>query len=337
MVLVTGATGILGRVITLELLKQGKVVRATKRPTSNLEEVKNSLRFYTEHHEVYFSKIEWVDTDFEDLDSLRNALYGIEEIYHCAAIVSFHPKDEKRMYQTNIDGTKNLLYIAQELQIRKFLFVSSIAVLDGVNENGMMDESSDFNSKLHHSSYAISKHFSEMEVWRASAEGMNTVIINPGIIVGSGNWKNSSGTLFSSFQKVPFSFSGGAAYVDVRDVAKISTALMDKEIFGERFIIISENKKYHEIGNKIRKKLGLKENKIIAPFWLQLGRVANAFFGWCVPVLRMVNKVNIEAISTFTPISNQKIKTQLQYEFIPIEESIDFHVKNYIQDMEKQN
>ena len=77
--------------------------------------------------------------------------------------------------------------------MKKFLFVSSIAVLDGLNENGELDESSDFNPKIDHSAYAISKHFSEMEVWRASAEGLN-VIVNPGIIIGSGNWKESSGT-----------------------------------------------------------------------------------------------------------------------------------------------
>ena len=194
MVLVTGATGILGRVIALELLKQGKNVCATKRKSSNLEEVKDSYRFYTDQPDFYFDKIQWMDVDFEDLDSLREALIDIDQVYHCAAIVSFNPQDDKAMNKTNVDGTRNLLYAVENSTVEKFLFVSSIAVLDGYNEQGMMDENSDFNPKLNHSGYAISKHLSEMEVWRASAEGLNTVIINPGLIIGSGNWKKSSGS-----------------------------------------------------------------------------------------------------------------------------------------------
>ena len=148
MILVTGATGILGRVIVLELLKRGKTVRATKRKSSNLEEVKSSFRFYAENPSEYFEKINWIDVDFDNLNSLEKALDGVEEVYHCAAKVSFHPKDEKKMYQTNIEGTKQLLFACQNSSVKKFLFVSSIAVLDGFNENGELDESSDFNSAL---------------------------------------------------------------------------------------------------------------------------------------------------------------------------------------------
>ena len=331
MTLVTGATGILGRVIVLELLKRGKTVRATKRKTSNLEEVRHSFKFYTENPDEFFNKIEWVHIDFDDIDSLKIAVNGVEEVYHCAAKVSFHPDARKKMYHTNIDGTKNLLYACENSSVKKFCFVSSIAVLDGFNENGMMDEDSDFNSKLEHSAYAESKHFSEMEVWRASAEGLNVVIVNPGMIIGSGNWNESSGLIYENFTK-GFTFSGGTSYVDVRDVAKISVELMEKNIFGERFILISENKRYSEMTNFVRNKLGKSTPKILSKLVLNFAKILNFCFGWFIPSLKMANKVNIESVTNLNPVSNQKIRERLDYEFIPVEESLDFHLKNYRQD-----
>lgn len=332
MILVTGATGILGRVIVLELLKRGKTVRATKRKSSNLEEVKNSFGFYTENPTEFFNKIEWINVDFEDFFSLQKALVGVEEVYHCAAKVSFHPKDKRKMYKTNIEGTKQLLYACENSSVKKFLFVSSIAVLDGFNENGELDESSDFNPKVDHSSYAISKHFSEMEVWRASAEGLNVAIVNPGLIIGSGNWNESSGTLFKELGENAYTFSGGTSYVDVRDVAKISVELMENNIFGERFILISENKKYEEIANFIKQKLGKPATKIVPNGLLKVGVFLNTILGWLISPLKMANKVNVQSVTEFNKISNKKIKEKLNYEFISVEESLAFHLENYKKD-----
>ncbi|UKB82752.1 NAD-dependent epimerase/dehydratase family protein [Chryseobacterium sp. MEBOG06] len=332
MVFVTGATGILGRIIVLELLKRGKSVRASKRPGSNLNEVKHSYGFYTENPEDLFNKIEWVNVDFTDLNSLNDALKGVDEVYHCAAKVSFHPKDEKEMYLTNIKGTENLLFACEGSDVKKFLHVSSVAVLDNFNEKGELDEESEFNPKLEHSAYAISKHLSEMEVWRASAEGLNVVIINPGMIVGSGNWTQSSGELFATFEDNSFTFAGGSAYVDVRDVAKTGIELMENNIFGERFIIVSENNRYADLAKQVRTRLGLKDAKILSQSLLNIGRVANILFGWLIPKLKMVTKSNIEAISSFNTISNHKVKEKLNYQFIPVKESIDFHLNNYIND-----
>lgn len=332
MVFVTGATGILGRVIVLELLKKGKNVRAAKRATSNLDEVKHSYSFYTENPDEFFNKIEWINVDFDDIQSIQDALKGVDEVYHCAAKVGFNPDDAKEMYHTNVKGTQNLLYACENSEVKKFLHVSSVAVLDIDNENGELDEDSDFNPKDDHSAYAISKHLAEMEVWRASAEGLNVVIINPGMIIGSGSWGNSSGDIFPTMEKNGFTFSGGTSYADVRDVAEISVELMERNIFGERFIIISENKRYAELAKQIRKELGLKEAKVLSKFQLNMGIVANMLFGWLIPQLKMVTKSNVEAISRMKTISNKKVKERLNYTFIPLEETIDFHLKNYIND-----
>lgn len=335
MILVTGATGILGRVIVLELLKRGRTVRATKRPTSNLEEVRHSFQFYTENTEEFFNKINWIDVDFEDSDSLKQALIGITEVYHCAAKVSFHPNDKAEMQKCNIEFTENLLYQCQNSSIEKFLYISSIAVLDNENESGILDENSNFNPKENHSDYAISKHFAEMEVWRASAEGLNTIVVNPGVIIGSGNWKNSSGKLIGELVNNKFSFSGGSAYVDVRDVAKISIDLMEKNSFGERFILISESKSYEEAANFLRLKLNKSKVKIL-PYWiLKVGIFFNFLLGWLMKPLRMINSVNVNSVSFQSEISNEKIIKELNFKFIPVFESFNFHLKNYLKDHPK--
>ena len=337
MILVTGATGILGRVIVLELLKQGKKVRATKRKSSNINDVKHSFQFYTENPEEFFNKIEWIDVDFDDIDSLKTALINVEEVYHCAAKVSFHPDDRKEMYHSNIVGTRNLLFACENSSVKKFCFVSSVAVLDGTDENGKVTEDSNFNPKLHHSKYAKSKHFSEMEVWRASAEGLKTLIINPGVIIGSGNWQSSSGEIFGTFEKFPYAMSGSSNYVDVRDVANIAIALMERNIFGERFLIISENKKLVEVANLIRQQLGKSQAKVLTKWILNVGYVFNLLLGWLIPPLRLLNRINIQAVTSHHLLSNNKIKDRLDYQFIPITESIDFHLKNYIKDHQKSS
>ncbi|SIQ62122.1 Nucleoside-diphosphate-sugar epimerase [Chryseobacterium sp. RU37D] len=332
MVFVTGATGILGRVIVLELLKKGQNVRAAKRQSSHLDEVRRSYKFYTENPDHFFNKIDWVDVDFNDINSLKEALKGVEEVYHTAAKVGFNPKDDKEMYHTNVKGTENLLFACEGSDVKKFLFVSSIAVMDLFNEKGEIDENSDFNPKEEHSAYAISKHLAEMEVWRASAEGLNVVIVNPGMIIGSGNWGNSSGDIFPTFEKSNFTFSGGTSYADVRDVAEICIQLMGKNIFGERFIIISENENYVDIAGQIRKTLGLEKAKVLSRLQLNVGVLANTLFGWLIPPLRMVTRANVESVSRMKIVSNKKIKERLNYQFIPLKETVDFHLKNYIND-----
>ena len=331
MILVTGATGILGRVLALYLLKNGKNVRATKRPSSNLEEVRHSFSFYTDDADAWFSKIEWVNVDFDDQFSIQNALKDVSEVYHCAAKVSFNPSDSKDLYHTNIYGTKNLLYACENSSVTKFLHVSSIAVLDNFNDQGFLDEDSEYNSKIDHSAYATSKHFSEMEVWRASAEGLSTIIINPGMIIGSGNWKQSSGELIGSFVNTNYTFSGGTSYVDVRDVANIAIDLMEQNAFGERFILIAEAKPYREVGNEIRTLLKKKPLKVISDYLLNFALILNPL-GILIPKLKMINKVNIQAITTNSKISNSKIKEKLNYDFISVKDSLAFHVENYKKD-----
>lgn len=326
---VTGATGILGRIIVFELLKRGRKVRAARRISSDLHEVRISLRCYSEQSDMYFNRIEWVTVDFDQQSSLRNALQGVEEVYHCAAKVSYDPADRKEIYHTNVSGTQSILRACKYSNIKKFLYIGSSIIFDS-EKDGYIDEKSPLISSKNNTDYAISKVKANREVCKASAEGLNTIVLNPGMIIGSGNWQSSSGELLQILISRFYTFSGGAGWVDVRDAAKIAVELMDKNAFGEQFLIASGNLRYRDIARIAKMKQH--KNK---PFVLS-GRIMHTvcffkpFLGWLFPELRLLTKANIEFLSSFQKVAGQKIVKKLNYHFIGIEECLSFHVGNFI-------
>lgn len=329
MIAVTGATGLLGRVLLFDLILEEQKVRALCRATSNRKALKEDFFLYHEGTQELWDKIEWVEVDFEDVDSLEKALIGVKRIYHCAGEVSFDPRKEKKIFKTNVEATQNLLYALENTDVESFLHVSSIAVLDGLNAEGEADETCDFNPKLVHSSYAISKHIAELEVMRASAEGLRVIVVNPGIILGSGNWKKSSGELYSKYKNLSFAVPGISSYVDVRDVSKACRLLMNSEPKKERYILVSESKSNEWVANYVRAKFGKKKIKVLPPFLLKLGVGLQVLLGWLIPPLRMLNAVNVRALCSKNKVSSEQFKNEFNFEFIPVEDSLDYHLHNY--------
>ncbi|MGD1317714.1 NAD-dependent epimerase/dehydratase family protein [Chryseobacterium sp. 2R14A] len=329
MILVTGATGILGRVIVLELLRKGKTVYAAKRSSSDIEDVKKSYIYYTRDAEMFFDKIHWIDLELNDFRRIEKKLIGIEEIYHCAAKVSYDPKDEHEISKINIEGTKNILKAAVQANIKKFLYVSSAAIF-ATKKDQIISENSEYNNFKKATFYAAAKYKAELQVLKAVKAGLKTIMINPGMIIGSGNWNDSSGQLLTQLINSKYTYSGGTGCVDVRDVAKIAIALMEKNKFGELFILVSENKKYVELHQFINKNINKLDPFILSKNILLIGRFSKIFLGRLFPELRMLTKPNIEFLASFPKLSNKKLMNELQYHFIPIEESIHFHIGNYL-------
>ncbi|MCQ9635675.1 NAD-dependent epimerase/dehydratase family protein [Chryseobacterium sp. WG23] len=330
MILVTGATGILGRVIVLELLKRGKIVRAAKRSSSDLEEVKKSLEYYTENAESYFNKIEWVTIDLNNKKSVQSALESVEEVYHCAAKVSYDPERQKEVTDINVKGTENIIECCRYFNNVKFLYVSSAAIFNKEKSNKPIDENSDLINGKNNTIYAISKYKADYAVREAFYQGLHTIIIYPGMIIGSGNWQKSSGELLQIFAGKFYTFPGGTGCVDVRDVARIAIELMEKNMFGERFIVVSENKKYSDLSKMIKKKFNKNNSFVLSANMLHIGRILNIITGGLVPKLRLLTRANIEFLTSFQKMNNDKIVKTLNYEFITVEDSLIFHINNFL-------
>lgn len=257
MILVTGATGFLGAELIHQLTGQGTKLRALKREHSVIPDLikDNPL-------------IEWAVADINDLSTLDTAFEDIHQVYHCAAMISFDPKDKAKLLKVNIEGTSNVVNLCVENQVR-LLHVSSVAALGNAKKGQLITEKDfwEYDSKAH--SYAISKYEGEMEVWRGIAEGLEAVIVNPSVIIGGAAGFQGSGAIFKLVKEgLSFYTKGATGIVDVQDVAKSMIALMNSKITEERFTISAENYNYQRFFGEIAKGFGVKAPAKEAKPWM---------------------------------------------------------------------
>ncbi len=245
MILVTGATGLVGSHLLKTLVNQGHTVRALYR---------SAIPTFNDAAEV-----EWVRGDILDVVSLEEAMRGVEQVYHCAAMVSFHPKRKQQLHQTNIVGTANVVNACLETGVRKLLFVSSVAALGRIREEGPINETMNWSPETSNSEYGKSKFLAEMEVWRGIGEGLNAVIVNPVIILGAGDWETGSSGIFkSAYNEFPWYTEGVSGFVDVQDVVRAMVQLMESDVSAQRFILSADSIPYKTVFTEAALQFGKK-------------------------------------------------------------------------------
>lgn len=257
-ILITGGTGFLGSYVLRYLVEQGEKVRAIRRSTSSMDLVKSIE-----------NQIEWIEGDILDVVSLEDAMEGIEQVFHCAAVVSFNPKEATWMKKVNAEGTANVVNMALRTGVKRLLHVSSIAAIGRTKHSENVTEKTKWERSPLNSNYAISKMMAEQEAWRGAAEGLEVVAVNPSVIMGSGRWKDGTGGFFNQvWNGLSFYPIGTTGFVDVRDVARAMILLMNSEIVDERYILNGENIAYETflgwIAESLKKnKPSIKVNKFI--------------------------------------------------------------------------
>jgi dihydroflavonol-4-reductase len=320
MILITGSTGLVGSRLLFDLTLAGNHVRAMKRNTSSMLVVDRIFR----DNKSLLSQVEWIDGDVNDLYSLEEAFEGIQEVYHAAALVSFHSSDAKRLMKINAEGTANMVNMALTTPVEKFCFVGSTSALGKMKDGETLTENSVWKTSKYNSAYAISKYAAEREVWRGMEEGLNAVIVNPSIILGAGNTDSGSSALFGEVKKgLKFYPVGSSGFVDVRDVTRIMIQLMEKNIFGERFIISSENISYRDVFNQVADCFGKARPSIrVGKFLSELGWRLEAASNIFSNKKKMITKDTARNGQHHWLYSNNKIKKTLSTEFIPVKDSI---------------
>ena len=332
---VTGATGLVGSHLLYDLLLNGYSVKALKRPQSDVTQIQKTFEFLSQTPtidvEALFQKIEWIDGDILDFQSMSDAINGCTQVYHAAAVVSFSKKDKAEMKQTNVGGTANIVNVCVEKNI-PLCFVSSIAALGNpsstlLTEDGyaLITEKDYWHTTAGRSAYSGSKYKAEMEVWRGIAEGLKAVIVNPSVILGAGDSTKSSSKLFAQVQKgLRFHTPGITGFVDVRDVSRCMLLLMEQEHYGERFILSANNLSYRELFNMIADNLKMKRPTIAAkPWMLNIVYRFLWFLSLFIGKSPALTKETVHSAFKQNRYSNEKIEKTLEYKFITLEKCIE--------------
>ncbi|MEC5147854.1 NAD-dependent epimerase/dehydratase family protein [Chitinophaga sp. 212800010-3] len=323
MILVTGGTGFLGSYLIRALVAAGKPVRALYRqqPSPRLEDISD--------------KIEWIQGDILDVCSLEDAMAGVTQVYHCAAVVSFQADARERLMKINVEGTANVVNMALDAGVRKLLYVSSVAAIGRAKEGAEINEDCEWEDNKNNSRYAISKFQGEMEVWRGIAEGLDAVIVNPSIILGAGFWDDGSGTLLkNAWKEFPYYTTGVNGFVDVEDVVKAMILLMDSDIQAERFILSADNWDYRQLFTTMAHSFGKKPPHIAAKPWMAevVWRVEKVK-GMLTGKRSVVTKETARTAQLKVYYSNRKLLDALpEFRFRPLEDTIQHIAAAFLQE-----
>lgn len=315
MILVTGASGVIGSQILRALVKNNVSVRATKRNSSDISWT-NDIN----------QKIDWVEADILDIMMLERAFKEVTHVVHCAAIVSFNNSKNDNMNLINVEGTKNVLALSQKYKIKKFVHLSSVAALGRTAQKKSINENHKWVPSELNSAYGVSKHLAELEVWRAQEEGLPTVILNPSVVIGPGNWNNSSVKLFRHVKNgSSFYMPGNFNFIDVRDVASIACTFLFNETQGQRYILNAGSVSYHKFFNTVAKAMNKKAPSVKVNFTLAI------FAASVLKIVQLVTGIKSDitkeaVVSTRLShfYSTNKIERALDFKFKELNESINW-------------
>lgn len=318
-VLVTGATGFIGANLVRELLKQGYAVKALVREGSD-------------HRNIDGLNIEVVHGDLREKESLNKALSGCDVLFHVAASYTLWASNPRAIYETNVNGTENILTVARDKGIRKVVYTSTESTI-GINHNGSLgtEEAETPLDKLP-GHYKKSKLMAERLALKMCREGLPLVVVNPTTPVGTLDVKPTpTGKFIVDFlnHRMPAYVNTGLNMVDVEDVAKGHILALEKGRIGEKYILGNKNLTFREILGILEEITGIKAPGAIMPIWLALGAAyMDEFF--CGSVLKKCPRIpvaGVKAARKFRHFDCSKAINELGLPQTPVEEALDKAVR----------
>jgi len=314
-VTITGATGLVGSNLALELIRQGHEVRCTRRATSRIEHLEGE-------------PIEWVEADLADVHALTRAFEGRGAVFHCAAAVAMHPTPTPTMIAANVEGTRNVLDAVRAGGVGRLVHCSSTVAVGLSTDGEPVDEDADWNFDRYGlgDGYATTKLESEILVRAATVQGVDAVIVNPTFMFGPFDPKPSSGKMIMEILhgRAPACSPGVNNFVDVRDVARGMILALERGRMGERYILGGQNMRYPEIMGLIAEVGGVRGPRFVIPRFLAnigggFGDLMESFTGRERPI----NSTTVAwGYADNFMFSSEKARRELGYTTGPLEVAI---------------
>ncbi len=242
-ILITGGTGLIGSHLLRKLVSSGfENLHATHLPRDPFHLVQD-----------IHSKVNWHEADITDSVALHDIFLEVKTVIHCAGMISFWPKEFKKMMRVNVDGTATIVNLCLEFKVDRLIHLSSIEALGKEEDDSIISETTEWKEDIDHTKYAVSKYLGELEAWRGLAEGLDVIIYNPALVLGAGYWDSGPMKLFKDvFNGLKYYPRGGMAMVDVRVLIKTIIDNLDNDkMYGNRFIVGSYNVKFKTLLDQI--------------------------------------------------------------------------------------
>jgi len=313
--LITGCNGLVGSHTARLILQNGDEVRAIRRANSDLSLLADIK-----------DQIEWYETDVLDVLGLDQAVEGVDYVIHAAAMISFAPSQQAMMHKINVEGTANVVNACIQHEVKKLCYVSSVGAISRPLKKNHLDESQKWEPSPLNSKYGLSKYLGEQEVFRGIAEGLNAVIVNPSIILGTGDWQKTSTQLFKYvWDRKKFYPKGTLNYVDVRDVSQAISQLILSDKQGERYILCAGNIKYVDFFRKIAERFHrVISYRIVKPWMGEIAWRVEKLKAWFTGNEPLITKETVRSSAAHITFGGHKIKEAIDFQYRDLDDSIQW-------------
>lgn len=312
-VLVTGATGHLGNVLVRNLVEQGERVRALVLRGESLTPLEGL-------------PIEIVSGDILDEEILRFAMQGVKRVFHLASLIAIRPGKDEKVWQVNVEGTRNVIQAVFAAGVKQLIYTSSIHALRRPKTLQVVDEQVPFDPESPAGIYDRSKAKASLLVHAAATEGLNAIIVCPTGIVGPYDFLGSEMGLFirqAMRQRVILAIEGGFDFVDVRDVAKGLILASEYGQTGSTYLLSGEWVTLKEMLHRVGQLSGKPFKVILLPFEMAL-RLArfNTILGQWFHLRPRLTPYALETVRDPLRVSSALAQQVLGYRPRPFEETL---------------
>ena len=280
--------------------------------------------------------MEWFEAELGDPHALEQAMQGVTTVFHAAGKVSFEARDADRLFEVNAMGTTHVVNAALAAGVENLIHISSVAAIKrsgGSSLESPIRESVEWTADggSGASTYGKSKRAGELEAWRGAAEGLNVFALCPSIVIGAGNFRVSSGEMWSRVAAgMNWAPPGASGFVAATDIALAAGNLLDAAlagrpgIWGERFILSEGTHTFDEVLGGIALQLGLEPPSKMPPVWLlTLAWRPLELWSRLTGTRALLTRDMMQTATTTVYYSTEKLTSVLpEFKFKPLEEAL---------------